>query len=224
MSAVPAEPASDASPPAATAVGRRVSFAEYMDLCEADGLRYERHDGVIVLPPEGMSGGSPEHGFVKGDGYRAIANAVESAGRKCGVFDSDQAVHIEFVDRDVFPDASAFCGTPEFFEDAGRKALVNPCLVVEVLSPSTRGYDLGRKFTWYRSLESLQEYVVVEPEPYFVQRFRRQTTGWLMEAFASADDRVSLESVGVSVRVGDFYAQTIAFFGDTPTPDGPPTA
>ena len=201
-------------PPEDPNVGRRLGLEAWMDLCETTGVPYERTGGVVTRPPEGMSGAAPEHNFAKDDFANRLQGFLEAAGDECSSFSSDQAVHIEAYNKDVYPDASAFCGRPEYLIDGGKKALVNPCLIVEVWSPSTKAYDSTDKFRMYQSLDSLREYVLIDPRPAFVSRFRRQETGWLMTPFSSLDDVLDLESVGVSVPLADIYRR-VMLFGDS---------
>lgn len=186
-------------------VGRAMGFEEYMDLCEVTGRRYERTRGIVTRPPEGMAGASPEHNKAKGDLYTDLNNAFRDSGSTCTAIDSDDAVRIDAFQKDVFPDAGAYCGKPDYHEEGRKKSLRNPVLIVEVLSPTTRRYDITEKLRMYQSLESLREYVLVETELIDVKLLRRTESGWSIQTYSSLEDVVELESVGVSLPVASVY-------------------
>lgn len=97
----------------------------------------------------------------------------------------------------------AVCGEPQFLDDQ-RDTLLNPAVIIEVLSPSTEAYDRGLKFEQYRSIESLQDYLLVSSARVQVELFTRQADGrWLLTAAARPEDSLELPSVGCRVTVAD---------------------
>jgi Uma2 family endonuclease len=118
---------------------------------------------------------------------------------------ADRRVQVGASGLYTYPDATALCGEPRFLDDT-RDTLLNPSLIVEVLSPSTEAYDRGRKFEHYRSIESLREYLLVSAERVSVELFSRQPDGrWLLAAAASMDDVLDLPSVGCRIALADVY-------------------
>src|SRR4029078_13634738 len=106
----------------------------------------------------------------------------------------------------TYPDVVAVCGEPRF-QDGELDTLLNPTLIVEVLSPSTEAYDRGRKFAHYRRLASLREYVLVAQDRILVERVTRRGDEWLLTDFRSVEDVLAIESVGVRIPLGEIYAR-----------------
>ena len=129
----------------------------------------------------------------------------------CRVFIADMKVRVDKVDAFFYPDVMVTCSS----NDASRKDYkTEPTLIVEVLSPSTSAFDRGLKFTCYRELASLQEYVLIDPERLSVDVFRRDPSGfWVLHPFVG-EDRVTLESVNLSLSMDTVYEDAV--------PDEPP--
>lgn len=105
----------------------------------------------------------------------------------------------------TYPDVILVCGKRRF-HDERRDTLLNPLVIIEVLSPSTADYDRGAKFAHYRQLESLQEYVLVAQDERHVMRYVRQPDHrWLLEEFRNHDDTVELPSVACRLSLADVY-------------------
>ncbi|HKV09458.1 MAG TPA: Uma2 family endonuclease, partial [Thermoanaerobaculia bacterium] len=123
----------------------------------------------------------------------------------CRVCPGDQRVHIPATGLYTYPDAVVVCGEPRF-EDERLDTLLNPTLLVEVLSPSTEAYDRGKKFEHYRSIESLAEYLLVSQTEPRVEQFLRQEDGiWLFKAFAGLDATLLLPSLRCAVPLAEIY-------------------
>jgi Uma2 family endonuclease len=116
----------------------------------------------------------------------------------------------------TYPDITAVCGDPQFL-DENRDTLLNPSLIVEVLSPSTEAYNRVRKFKHYRSVESVIEYLLVASESISTELYTRQSDGrWLLTAADHLEDSLDLQSVGVHVALADLYEKV-----DFPAPPAP---
>lgn len=124
----------------------------------------------------------------------------------CEVFGSDMRVAITSTGLYCYPDASVCCGGPQLL-DGHKDTLLNPTLIVEVLSPSTEAYDRGRKFGHYRAIESFREYLMVSSELIGAELFARQSDGrWtLMMEANRLEDTIELESVGCRLKLADLY-------------------
>ena len=103
-----------------------------------------------------------------------------------------------------YPDVVVFCGEPEF-EDNIFDTLLNPILVIEVLSPSTETYDKGEKFRHYQELASLQEYILVSQDRIRVERYRLLKTQWVQTEFQAREDVLPLASIGCQLPLQDIY-------------------
>ena len=146
--------------------------------------------------------GTFEHSLVATNIIGEVRSAV--AGRACRVLYSNMRIHIPASNRYVYPDATVFCGQP-LFTDSVRDTLVNPRLVVEVLSDSTEAYDRGDKFAAYRSIPSLEEYVLASQKEPRVEVFSRQPDGgWALRIYGPGD-RAVLGSLDCSIEVDRSY-------------------
>lgn len=186
-------------------VGRRMTAEEWLDLCEATGIKYERHNGVVVRPPEGMSGARRDHNRAAGATLAYLDRVFAEAGDVCEVFTSDQAVHCEALNKDVYPDVSAVCGEQRFVDKDEDRLLANPSLVIEVQSESTTAYDHTDKLEIYAAIPSVREYVLIDPHRVRAELLRRQEAGWNMQVFTSLKDEVDLASVGVRLPLKAVY-------------------
>jgi Uma2 family endonuclease len=105
----------------------------------------------------------------------------------------------------TYPDVMAVCGEAQFL-DQEVDTLLNPSVIVEVLSRTTESYDRGAKFGHYRQLNSLQEYVLVSQDRVLVERFTRHGDDWLFSAYDSLDASLKLESIGCEIPLREIYA------------------
>ena len=150
-----------------------------------------------------MSGGSYRHAVIIARLSRALGNAL--AGRPCGVTSSDVRVCVAGDGLYTYPDIVVVCGEPKF-ADGRTDTLLNPTLVIEVLSPSTEAYDRGFKSAQYRRVESLEEYALVSQTEPRVEVFRRQPGGhWLLSEFVGIEAACRFESVDASVALAEIY-------------------
>lgn len=162
------------------------TYAEYLSALEVSELRLEYLDGEIFA----MAGGSPEHGMIAARIIQRLGATLPSG---CRVMTSDVKVRIAATGLSTFPDVSVVCG--ELLRAAGdANAIVNPVLLVEVLSPSTADYDCGEKLRHYQQIESLQTVLLVAHDAQRITAVRRQAGGWLT---SDHTDEVDLGALGV---------------------------
>ena len=118
---------------------------------------------------------------------------------------SDMRVRVNATGLYTYPDVVVVCGEPQFLDET-RDTLLNPSLIVEVLSPSTEFYDRVRKFEHYRSVESVSEYLLVSSERVSAELYTRQPDGrWLLTAASRMEDSLDLQSVGAHLALADLY-------------------
>jgi Uma2 family endonuclease len=123
----------------------------------------------------------------------------------CRVYTNDMRVRVSATGLYTYPDIVVVCGVPQFL-DGRRDTLLNPTLIVEVLSPSTEAYDRGRKFEHYQSIDSLKQYLLVASERVHTDLFTRQAGGhWLLTVAGGIEDAIDLESVGCRITLRDSY-------------------
>lgn len=152
-----------------------------------------------------MAGASREHNLISLN--VAVALHPQLAARGCEEYVSDMRVHVPATGLYTYPDVAAACGEPRF-SDEQRDTLVNPTLIVEVLSPSTADYDRGRKFAHYRSLPSLEVYLLIASDEIRVERFVRQPSGeWLLTEFTDLDATIDLPGLEAQLPLAAIYGR-----------------
>lgn len=127
-------------------------------------------------------------------------------GKKCNIFGSDLRVHIPLNTLYTYPYLSIVCGKPQFVDDV-FDTLTNPKVIIEILSTSSKDYEKGSKFTLYRSIASLEEYILVDSEQVFVERFFKNEQGsWTLEEYKTLDDHLAISSIEYSLPLSEIYA------------------
>jgi Uma2 family endonuclease len=125
--------------------------------------------------------------------------------RPCEVYPSDMRVRVSATGLYTYPDVVVVCAPPQFLDEV-TDTLLNPTLLVEVLSPSTEAYDRGRKFEHYRRIESLRQYLLVAADRVQADLFTRQPDGqWLLTSKSSLDDEMVLDSIDCRLKLADIY-------------------
>ena len=107
-----------------------------------------------------------------------------------------------------YPDVAVVCGTPQF-EDAQVDTLLNPTLLIEVLSPSTEAYDRGSKFAHYRKIASLREYLLVEQDQPNIERYVRQGDVWILSEVTGIEATMSLDSIDCMLSLREVYDKVL---------------
>ncbi len=178
---------------------RKLTAAEYLEIERCAEFKSEFHNGEMFA----MAGASIPHNRIVGNILRALGNRLEK--RDCNVYPSDTRVKIERINKYTYPDVSVTCGQ-EIYEDEREDILLNPILIVEILSPSTAGYDRGDKFQHYQFIKSLQEYILIAQDTCRVEQFVRQHDWeWKYRIYANLDDVVKLESIGCELPLKEVY-------------------
>jgi Uma2 family endonuclease len=190
---------------ATTAKLPHVSYADYAAGETNSEAKHEWLDGAVYA----MAGGTPEHGGLAGAVLGILLR--ELAGKPCRPFPSDVRVRVQATGLGTYPDVSVVCGKLETDpEDAN--SIINPKVLVEVLSPSTEAYDRGQKFAHYKQISSLEHYVLVSSETKLIEWFTRDAAEpglWLHRAAATGES-VELTALGCSLRVDEVYFNPLA--------------
>lgn len=183
----------------------RKSLEEYFAILESDPEhRYEYLDGYIYM----MTGGSPDHSIIGANIGRILGNLLLD--RRCIVYNSDLYVELA-EDCRVCPDATVSCDP----RDRGAKDAIHyPCLVAEVLSPSTEARDRGKKSLRYRACSSIQEYLLIDAESPVVELFRREKGNFWRLYTLGQDDSIELTSLGIQFPVAEVYRNTSFMEGE----------
>ena len=187
----------------------RLTPEQYLEIERAAEFRSEYFNGEMFA----MSGGSPRHAFIIANCIRELGNAFKKS--PCRVASSDLRVRVSPNGLYTYPDVLVVYGDLKL-ADGRTDTLVNPTLLVEVLSPSTEANDRGFKFTQYRQIESLQEYVLVSQHEARVEIYRRQVGNeWLLSEYVGMEAPCVFRSVDCSVALAEIYDRIE--FDPTPT-------
>jgi Uma2 family endonuclease len=180
---------------------RRYTVQEYLALEEQSEQKHEYDNGEVLA----MSGGTYEHSLVAANMSREVG--IRLKGGKCRVLEANMRVALANTGKYVYPDFSVVCGPPSFEpQDPKRTTILNPRVVFEVLSDSTEGYDRGGKFAAYRTVDSLEEYVVVAQREAHVEAYLRQPDGtWSLATYTGVENAMRLRSLNIEIRLRDIY-------------------
>jgi Uma2 family endonuclease len=151
-----------------------------------------------------MSGGSRAHNLIVGNISSGLY--IQFRQRDCEVYTNNMRVKVSLTKAYTYPDVVVVCDEPRF-EDTSFDSLLNPTVLVEVLSPSTEAYDRGEKFAHYRQLDSLQEYVLVSQNCVRVEHYLRQGEQWLLTELSALDERLPLASIDCELSLREIYSK-----------------
>ena len=171
---------------------------EYLATERQNEYKSEYIDGEMVA----MTGTTREHNLITINLGREVS--LQLKGRPCEAYTNEMRVRIPKRGY-VYPDMIIVCGEPRF-EDSHLDTLLNPNVLVEVLSESTERYDRGKKFSFYQTIKSLAEYVLIAQDEYKVEQYARQPDGrWLLSSYRSLEDVVELASVQCTLALREVY-------------------
>lgn len=170
----------------------------YLDYERSTDLRHEFIAGQVYA----MAGASERHNQIASAFHYTLYGQLME--RPCQVFQSDMRVQAA-ADVFFYPDLVVVCGQAQY-KDETRDTLLNPVVIIEVLSPSTEDYDRGRKFTFYRRITTLQDYVLVSQKLLQVEHYSRQGADtWMLTDFSQPEDTLHLPAAGCTLSLADIY-------------------
>lgn len=179
---------------------RKYSLEEYFEIERNSEEKYEFYGGNIWS----MAGASPEH-------ERIVVNAGAHLrellrGRGCSVFGSNLKVRVPFYTPYRYPDLSAYCGEAIYETVGGMEVLTNPQMLIEVLSPSTEAFDRGEKFTYYKSIESFIEYLLISTNRAHVTQFIKQNEQeWIQREAIHLDAKFFSPTFNIEILLSEIY-------------------
>lgn len=187
---------------------------EYLALEHDAEYKSEYISGEIFA----MAGASYEHNTL-------VTNVLinlgpQLRGGSCQPAGSDLRIQTGMSGPYFYPDAVIICGDPQFRSDGRRDTLLNPTVLIEVLSPSTEAYDRGEKFAHYRRIESLQEYLLVSQTQPRIERYTRQGNLWILEEFSGVSAVVPILSANCSLPLTEVYEDITFPAGAIQNPPG----
>lgn len=174
-----------------------LTFDDYLALDREAEVRSEFAHGRM----EAMAGGSREHALIAFNLSGEFTAQLKN--RPCFAFGSDLRLAVMTKKHGRYPDLSIVCGQPEFYQ---KDTLTNPTVLIEILSPSTEAKDRGEKAEEYRSLSSLQEYLLIAQDRYHVEHYARQPDQrWLLTEFKELHETVQLSAINCQLKLADIY-------------------
>jgi Uma2 family endonuclease len=178
---------------------------EYLAFERASEVRHELINGAIVM----MAGANNRHNLIVSSTNIALGSQLRK--RLCATYTQDMKV-ISPSGQAAYPDIIALCGKPKF-RDEKEDVLLNPNVIIEVLSPSTESFDRGDKFHHYRSIPSFQEYLLISRDMMRVEQFTRNAdNSWQLRAYLEPHEVVTLASIDCTLLLEDINEKVI--FGD----------
>ncbi len=171
---------------------------QYLALERQASYKSEYVNGGIFA----MAGASKEHNQIAFN----IAGELHSQlkNRPCLAYVNDMRVKVSATGLYTYPDVAALCGEPQF-EDERMDTLLNPSVIIEILSPSTEAYDRGDKFAHYRRLPSLMEYVLIAQDKVRIEHYIRQDNKWVLTEMDSLDETLCLVSIHCEISLRELY-------------------
>lgn len=177
----------------------RLTPEEYLAIERQAEYKSEYYAGEMFA----MSGASERHNLIVTNVLTELASQLKK--RPCKVYPSDMRVKIPAMKLFTYPDVVVVCGESQF-EDEHKDNLLNPTVLIEVLSESTEGYDRGKKFEYYRMLESLAEYMLIAQEKHHIEHFVRQPDNqWLLSETYNLQDTIHLPSINCHLALVEVY-------------------
>ncbi|PDW03569.1 hypothetical protein CJ255_08120 [Candidatus Viridilinea mediisalina] len=188
-----------------------MSEADYLAFERASAQKHEYYNGQVYA----MTGAKATHNLIVGNTLAALHRQLRT--KPCQVYPSDMRVKISQTGLHTYPDIVVVCGTP-MFSDKSQDTLLNPLMIVEVLSASTERYDRGMKFQHYRTLESLTVYLLIAHDHPHLEYFARQEQGlWMLREATELTQTLEIEALGCSLSVADVY-EKVVFEGEGSVP------
>jgi len=179
----------------------RFTLEEYIEFDKNSEERWEYFDGTVVS----MSGGTLIHNRITVNIIRSLgANALE---RGCEVLPADMRIKVPKAPPYRYADVVVVCGEPVIETFQGLDVLVNPRLIIEILSDSTEAYDRGKKFVSYQSIDSFEEYLLVTQDKPYVTRYVRQSDGsWVRSDIEGLESEIELVTLLCKIKLSEIYA------------------
>jgi Uma2 family endonuclease len=179
----------------------RLTPQDYLAWERQQETRHDYVNGEIYA----MTGASRKHNVICANLLASLHGQLRE--RPCEVYANDMRVKVDATGLYTYPDLVVACDQPAF-EDDQIDTLLNPVLIVEILSESTAGYDRGAKFAHYRNLPSLQEYLLVAQDAYRVEHYVRQPgERWLLSDYRGLEEYITLASIDCRLPLHDLYAR-----------------
>lgn len=177
----------------------KLTPTEYLEFERKSEIKHEYYNSKIFA----VSGAERNHSKVVANLSGLVWQHLK--GKNCEIYANDMRVFVPISGLYTYPDLVVVCGEPQFQDDV-FDTLLNPILLIEVLSDSTEGYDRGKKFQHYRSIESLQEYILVSQSEARIEKYVRHGDGfWLLSEAVGSDSEIEFSSIECLISLSDVY-------------------
>ena len=194
-----------------------LTFAQYLERERVSEVKHELIQGEMFA----MAGGTPEHARLAAAVITRLG--ISLLGKPCALFSSDLRIRVSDTGLVAYPDAVVVCGSLER-DPEDSSTILNPVVIVEVLSESTEAYDRGLKFAHYRRIASLKEFVLLSLQEPLIELFRRnEDNTWTLFEYRPPAKAI-LSSLGISIDVAEIYHDPFAPTPSAPSPQPAPNA
>ena len=190
---------------------KKFTIQEYLELEKASVSKHEYYQGEIFdMPGHGqllaMSGAGNRHNKIYSNLFMGLG--IKLRGKACRPYGPDMRIHSPENSLFTYPDISIICG--DFISsDVDEDSIVKPTILIEILSPSTKGYDRGDKFKLYRDIPTLKEYIMIDSISVNIEAFRINESGhWELEEYKTLLGDLVMPAINVSIPVEDIYEGT----------------
>jgi phenylacetic acid degradation protein len=188
--------------PAAPYGRKKLTKEEYLEKEATSNLKHEYYKGDLFF----MSGAKMDHNVITSNVMGFLANKLKRSG--CQIFSSDVRVYVESEEFFTYPDLTIVCGKPITLGD-DELNLMNPVIIIEVLSKSTADYDRNEKFGLYRGLPTLEEYLLIDSRSVLLEHyFKEKNNGWVSKKYKGLSDKLTIGTGNIKLPLEEIYANT----------------
>lgn len=181
---------------------KKFTVEEYLELTKTSEIKYEYYKGEIFA----MAGASNRHNVLFKNVYGELFSKLK--GKSCQPYGSDLRIHIPQNTLYTYPDISIIC-KDIMDEESKDDSIVDPTVLIEILSPSTKNYDQGEKFQLYKEIPSLKEYILVSSENVNIETFRlTKDRQWISQKYKSLEDTMEIKCLQLSFSLSELYSGT----------------
>ena len=180
-----------------------ISQEQYLEMERAAEIKHEYYNGEVFT----MAGASPPHNDIAYNINRLVAPFLH--GRGCKLYGSDFRIYIPEKLLFTYPDFSIVCGKAAT-QDIYTDNLTNPTVIIEILSKSTKDYDRGTKFSFYRSIKTLKEYILIDSTSILVEIYTRQeNNSWILTEFKELHENFYISTISLTLHLKDIYEDVV---------------
>ena len=185
--------------PAVAYQKRRYTIEEYLEMEKASTVKHEYFQGEVFA----MSGATFNYNLIFSNVFGPLF--FKLTGSKCIPFGSDMRMNIPENTLFTYPDISIYCNEIKHLSE-DESTILQPTVIIEILSPSTKNYDKGKKFNLYKDISSLKEYIMIDSESVLVEAYYiNEEQNWALNKHEDLSDTLNLVSIGFGVALADIY-------------------